>query len=87
VIVRFTPGGRRQFLAAVRYIAEHNPSAAERFRVRAEKVLRRLEQFPRSGRRLPEFPEIPHREVIVRPYRFFYRIGEDFVWGSENRSV
>jgi hypothetical protein len=35
VIVRFTSGGRRQFLAAVRYIAEHDPSAAARFRLRA----------------------------------------------------
>jgi putative ABC transport system substrate-binding protein len=31
--------------------------------------LKRLERFPNSGRHLPEFPELPHREVIVWPYR------------------
>ena len=80
MIIRFTLGGRRQFLAAVRYIAEQNPPAARRFRVRAEKSLRRLERFPASGRHLPEFPELPHREVIVRPYRFFYRVRGTVVW-------
>jgi toxin ParE1/3/4 len=47
--------------------------AAERFRRKCEDSLRRLEEFPESGRTIPEFPELPHREVIVRPYRFFYR--------------
>jgi len=54
--------------------------AAERFRKRCEKTLRRLENFPESGRRIPEFPELPHRELIVNPYRFFYRVSGDIVW-------
>ncbi len=33
-----------------------------------------------SGRRLPEFPDLPFREVIVAPYRFFYRVKEKTVW-------
>lgn len=78
--VRFTKGGRRQFLAAIQYIADENRSAAERFRLRAEKRLRPLEEFPNLGRRLPEFPELPHREIIVRPYRFFYRVHGSSVW-------
>ena len=78
--VRFTPTGRAQFLAAVAYIRRENPSAAVRFRQRTEETLRRLEQFPESGRVLPEFPELPYREVIVAPYRFFYRIQETTVW-------
>ena len=27
-----------------------------------------------------EFPELPYREVYIKPYRFFYRIREDKVW-------
>ena len=42
--------------------------------------MKRLETFPDSGRRLPEFPDLPHREIIVPPYRFFYRVVEDTVW-------
>lgn len=78
--VRFTPSGRKQFLAAIAYIRRDDPAAARRFRERAERVLRRLERFPQSGRALPEFPDLPYREVIVAPYRFFYRVTGDVVW-------
>jgi toxin ParE1/3/4 len=74
VRVRFTPSGRRQFLDAVAYILRDNPGAARRFKQRAQTVLRRLERFPESGRVLPEFPDLPYREVIVGSYRFFYRV-------------
>jgi plasmid stabilization system protein ParE len=80
VTLRFTLTARRQFLQALRFIATESLSSAERFRIRAEKVLRRLERFPHSGRRLPEFPDLPHREIIVRPYRFFYRVRGSTVW-------
>ena len=33
----------------------------------------RLRMFPESGRHLPEFPQLPHREVIVDNYRVIYR--------------
>ena len=78
--VRFTPTGRRQFLAALAYIRRDNPAAAARFRQRTEESLRRLEQFPASGREILEFPEFPYREIIVTPYRFFYRIQDQTVW-------
>ena len=78
--VRFTPSGRRQFLDAVAYIMRDDPAAARRSRQRAESALRRLERFPESGRTLPEFPDLPYREVIVAPYRFFYRVADRKVW-------
>jgi toxin ParE1/3/4 len=78
--VRFTPSGRQQFLDAVGYIYQENPDAARAFRRRAETKLRRLERFPQSGRPIPEFPELPHRELIVAPYRFFYRVERRVVW-------
>ena len=78
--VRFTPAGRTQFLDAIAYIRRGNPVAADRFRARAEEILRRLQRFPDSGRVVPEFPDLPYREVIVRPYRFFYRVRDPAVW-------
>ena len=33
-----------------------------------------------SGRPIPEFPDLPYREVIVAPYRFFYRVKDNAVW-------
>jgi toxin ParE1/3/4 len=80
VKVRFTPTGRAQFLDAIIYIYHDNPSAAVRFREKAERVLSRLKLYPESGRLIPEFSDLPFREVIVRPYRFFYKIKDGTVW-------
>ena len=78
--VKFTPSARAQFLSALSYIRKDKPSAAVNFRNKAEKILRRLEDFPESGRIIPELAELPYREVIISPYRFFYKIKNDVVW-------
>lgn len=78
--VLFTPLGRTQFLAAIAYIFRENPGAALAFRDKAGKILARLKKFPQSGRQLPEFPDLPFREVIIAPYRFFYRVKGRTVW-------
>ena len=78
--VKFTPSARAQFLEGLEFIRQDNPTAARQFREKAEEVLLRLEEFPDSGRSLPEFPDLPHREVIIRPYRFFHRVVGKTVW-------
>ena len=78
--ILFTPTGRRQFLEAVAYIYRDQPSAAIKFRQKSEKSLFQLKKFPESSRPIPEFPELPFREVIVSPYRFFYKVKDDTVW-------
>ena len=78
--ILFTPTGRRQFLEAITYIHRDNPSAAVSFRKKAEKTLSRLMEFPESGRLIPEFSDLPFREVIVSPYRFFYKVKDGTVW-------
>lgn len=78
--VRFTPSARRQFLEGLAYIRQDSPAAARRLRHRAEVSLLRLAEFPDSGRVIPEFPGLPHRELIVRPFRFFYRVAGGTVW-------
>ena len=78
--IRFTPTARAEFLAAIEYIRKDKPGAAVQFRRKAEKALRRLNKFPDSGRKLPEFPDLPFREVVVPPYRFFYRVEQKTVW-------
>ena len=78
--VLFTPTGRRQFLEAIVYIYRDNPSAVVSFRNKAEKTLSRLKRFPESGRIIPEFSDLPFREVIVKPYRFFYKVKDKIVW-------
>jgi toxin ParE1/3/4 len=80
VRVRFTPSGRLQFLTLLAYVHGDNPDAARKLRRRAEQVLRRLARFPKSGRLIPEFPELPYREIVVPPYRIFYRTEGKTVW-------
>ena len=78
--IQFTPKARTQVLKALEYIRRDRPIAARRYLERAEKSLSRLKSFPNSGRTLPEFPDLPFREVIVAPYRFFHRVQHDTVW-------
>lgn len=78
--IQFTPSARAQFLSALSYIQRDKPSAAINFRKKAEQILRRLADFPESGRIIPKFPELPYREIIISPYRFFYRVRDDIVW-------
>lgn len=78
--IRFSPPARQQFLRALAYIRRDKPSVAVSFQQKAEKVLSRLRDYPESGRNLPEFPDIHCREVIVAPYRFFYRVRDNAVW-------
>lgn len=78
--VRFTASARRDFLARLQYFHRENPPAAIALRGKVEERLRRLERFPGSGRRIPEFPDLPYREVIVKPFRFFYRVEGEVVW-------
>ena len=75
--LRFTKSARAEFLAAIAFIRRDKPGAAKKFRHKAERALR---QFPLSGRKLPEFPDLAQRELIVSPYRFFYRVEGKIVW-------
>jgi toxin ParE1/3/4 len=55
------------------YIANDSPTYAQ---LNAKSIVRsveRLQMFPESGRHLPEFPHLPHREVIAGNYRVVYR--------------
>ena len=78
--VRFTPSARRELLEALDFIRKDSPAAADGMVVRSFEGLSRLRDFPESGRVVPEFPDSPYREVIVNPYRFFYRVTDDTVW-------
>ena len=63
------------------YIARDSPWYARQQVERIGNVAQRLRQSPESGRHLPEFPRLPHREVIVGNYRVLYR------YDSENNVV
>jgi len=80
VKVLFTPAARAQLLDALAYVRAESSAAAQRVLERSQTALRQLRDFPESGHPLPEFPDLPHREVLAEPYRFFYRITSEAVW-------
>jgi plasmid stabilization system protein ParE len=80
VRVRFTPSARREFLEALDFIRHDSPAAADGVFARSVEGLAQLREFPESGRVVPEFPELPYREVLVNPYRFYYRVMDEAVW-------
>ena len=75
--LKFTRSAEAEYLAVIDYIRQRNPKAANDFRRQTGQTFGRLETFPNSGRTLPEFPHLEYREVIVQPYRFFYRVADD----------
>lgn len=78
--IRFTPPARAQLMAALAYIKADRPMAAANFKQLATESLGRLVEFPESGRVVPEFPTFGFREILVGPYRFFYRASGETVW-------
>jgi plasmid stabilization system protein ParE len=56
------------------YIAVDNEPAAKRLVERVIAAVDRLGEFPNMGRKVPELPRLPYRELIVAPCRVIYRI-------------
>ena len=66
--------------AIAEYIALDKPSAAVNLVQKVFSSTDRLEQFPESGRKPPEFKKSRYLEIIVNPCRIFYRIESDKVY-------
>ena len=59
------------------FIAQDNPSAAEKFGYAIADKTGRLISFPLIGRVVPEFNVPNIREIIHRVYRIVYRVREE----------
>ena len=66
--------------AIAEYIALDKPSAATHLVQKVFSSTDRLEQFPESGRKPPEFKKSRYLEIIVNPCRIFYRIEGDIIY-------
>ena len=82
--VSWTAAAEADLEAVLAYVASERPSAAVRLLDRIGRAVQRVGRFPSSGRPVPETLDDPdepwQREVIVRPYRIGYAIGEPH-WG------
>lgn len=66
--------------AIAEYIALDKPNAASRLVKKVFSTTDRLEQFPKSGRKPPEFKKTRYLEIVVNPCRIFYRIENDKIY-------
>ncbi len=60
--------------AIASYIASDSPFYASSVVRQIVALLRRLEQFPFAGRKVPEFDDDNLRELIAYSYRIIYRV-------------
>ncbi|HEX3738204.1 MAG TPA: type II toxin-antitoxin system RelE/ParE family toxin [Terriglobales bacterium] len=61
------------------YIAKDSPAYAAVFVRNIIAQTKMLSQFPRSGRKVPEFDDDGIRELLAYGYRIIYRIEQDRV--------
>ncbi len=72
--VALSPSARRDLRDIVRYISLDSPERAVRFGQFLISGTKRLADFPKMGRVVPEFGDPAIREIIVRSYRVIYRL-------------
>jgi len=62
------------------YIALDKPSAAKKLVKEVFTLVKRLKQFPKSGKAPPELHNTDYLEIIVGPCRIFYRFDKKNVY-------
>jgi len=78
--VTWAPSALDDIDSIARYIAEDSAEMASLFVRRLMEATDRLQEFPLSGRMIPEIDDRNSREVIYGAYRVMYRVEEDDVW-------
>ncbi|MEN6335757.1 MAG: type II toxin-antitoxin system RelE/ParE family toxin [Phycisphaerales bacterium] len=78
--VIWAPSALEDIAAIAEFIARDSPEVASLFIRRLMEATDRLQEFPLSGRIIPEINDPDSREVIYGAYRIMYRVEGDEVW-------
>jgi len=78
--VIWAPSALDDIATIAEYIARDSPEVASLFIRRLIEATDRLQEFPLSGRVIPEISEPDAREVIYGAYRIMYRVEGEEVW-------
>lgn len=77
--VRWTPQAANDLDAIAEFISQDSPHYSSLFVLDVLYAVDRLDQFPKSGRVVPEIDDPLIREVILGNYRIIYRVHQDIV--------
>lgn len=78
--VIWSPAALEDVEATAEYISRDSPDQAALFVGRLIEQTNRLEDFPLSGRVIPEIGNEACREIVYGSYRIMYRLEGDQVW-------
>ncbi|HKV33296.1 MAG TPA: type II toxin-antitoxin system RelE/ParE family toxin [Pyrinomonadaceae bacterium] len=73
----WSPVARDDLHDIVVFIGRDNPNRAMSFGYELISETDRLQEFPESGRIVPEYRNNQIREIIFRPYRIVYRVDDE----------
>ncbi|MBI5149793.1 MAG: type II toxin-antitoxin system RelE/ParE family toxin [Candidatus Omnitrophica bacterium] len=76
----WAPSALKDMESIARFIERDSIDQSSLFVTRIIEMTDRLEDFPQSGRVIPEINDDHCREVIYGAYRVMYRIAEDEIW-------
>ena len=73
----WSPAARNDLHDIIVFIARDDSDRAMSFGYELISEIDRLQEFPESGRIVPEYRNAVIREIIFRPYRIVYRVHPD----------
>ncbi|MBN1902820.1 type II toxin-antitoxin system RelE/ParE family toxin [Candidatus Sumerlaeota bacterium] len=76
----WSPSSLEDIESIAEYISRDSKDQAALFILRLIEITDRLEQFPLSGRIIPEIGNSSCREIIYKSYRIMYRIEDKEIW-------
>jgi plasmid stabilization system protein ParE len=79
VKITWSPLAIDRVIEIAQYIAQDSPNSAQKWVESTFKTVERLEQFPKSGRIVPEIMKDEFREIIHGNYRIIYRLQSESV--------
>jgi toxin ParE1/3/4 len=77
--LRWTEQATQQVEAIAEYVSVSSPVYAEQVVERIVVRLRQVQEYPESGRLVPEAPNVDIRELVEPPYRLIYRVRSETV--------
>jgi toxin ParE1/3/4 len=76
----WAPSALKDMESIARFIERDSIDQASLFVTRVIEMTDRLDDFPQSGRVIPEINDDHCREIIYGAYRVMYRIAGDEIW-------